>query len=53
VHKRSMNNNGHGIMVALVILAMRGALRRSEGRAQTVLSSINFGSQILRTCAKK
>src|SRR5262245_7511138 len=44
-----MNNSGHGIMVALVILATRGALRRSEGRAQTALSSINLGSQILRT----
>jgi hypothetical protein len=32
-----MNSNGHEIMVALVILATRGPLRRSEGRAQTVL----------------
>jgi hypothetical protein len=37
VQKRSMNSKGHGMMVALVILATRGPLRRSERRAQTVL----------------
>ena len=37
MQKRSMNSNGHEIMVALVILATRGPLRRSEGRAQAVL----------------
>jgi hypothetical protein len=30
VQKRSMNSKGHGMMVALVILATRGPLRRSE-----------------------
>jgi hypothetical protein len=38
VHKRSMNSNGHGMMVALVILATRGPLRGSEGRAHRDLS---------------
>ena len=38
MHKRSMNSNGHGMMVALGILATRGPLRgETEGRAQTVL----------------
>ena len=41
MQKRSMNSKGHGMMVALVLLATRGPLRRSEGcAAPTVLRSV-------------
>jgi hypothetical protein len=53
VQKRSMNSKGRGMMVALVILATRGPLRRSEGRTHTVLSPMEIGSQIRRTCVKR
>jgi hypothetical protein len=46
VHKRSMNSNGHGMMVALVILATRGPLRGgTEGARKLSSISTEIGRQ--------
>jgi hypothetical protein len=48
VQKRSMNSKGHGMVVALVILATRGPLRRSEGRARNPKDPLRPGSIVAR-----
>ena len=46
MQKRSMNSSGHGMMVALVILATRGPLRgETEGARKLSFISMETGCQ--------
>ena len=53
MQKRSMNSSGHGMMVALVMLATRGPLRGSKGARELSFISMEIGCQHDRLIGKK